>query len=437
MPLRIWLGVVLFFVAIALFIKGSILAFALYAFVAALLLSRLIVLLATRGISVSRELSLEEANIGETLAVITKVANMGAFPILWLSVHDVLAKNLPVEGKRGELLTLLPRRTKSFLYKVTLTRRGYHQVGPLFTEAVDPFGFNRSFRRIPPADYVTVYPRILPLGGLAFPILRPSGEVRITHRAYEDPSRIRGVREYMRGDPLNRIHWKISAKLAKLYSKVYEPSAVTGITVALDFSRSNYAADASLADSEFVVERSDLAVTFAASLAYDSLKRRLKVGFLTNGIDAAERVKEEMRPKRFRRRTETEAAAEEEPRPLVGPVHTRASSSASQSLRIIRTLARLELVDDPPLEKVLFDEEGRISRDTALVVVAPKIGRVLAENITALRRAGMTVYIFLVSPYEEDLLSARTELGDYSIPMQQIGSEDDILALAVGERISV
>jgi len=437
MPLRIWLGVVLLFLAMSLLIKGSILAFALYALIAALLLSRLTVLLATRRISVSRELSLEEANIGETLAVITKVANTGAFPILWVSVHDLLPKNLPVDGKRGELLTLLPRRAKTFLYRVTLTRRGYHQVGPLFTEAVDPFGFNRSFRRIPAADYVTVYPKILPLGGLVFPILRPSGEVRITHRAYEDPSRIRGVREYMQGDPLNRIHWKVSAKLAKLYSKVYEPSAVTGITLALDFNRLNYTTDPSLGDSEFVVERSDLAVTFAASLAYDSLRQRLKVGFLTNGVDAAERVKEEMRPRTFGRRAEMEAAAEEAPRPLAGPIHIRASSSASQSLRIIRTLARLELVDDPPLEKVLFDEEGHIPRDTALVVVAPKVGRALAENIMALRRAGMSVYIFLVSPYEGALSAARAELGNFSIPMQQIGSEDDILGLAIEERVRV
>ena len=49
------------------------------------------------------------------------------------------------------------------------------------------------------------------LGGLALEgydlaSRRPIGEVRISHRLFEDPTRIHGVRPYERGDALNRIH---------------------------------------------------------------------------------------------------------------------------------------------------------------------------------------------------------------------------------------
>jgi uncharacterized repeat protein (TIGR01451 family) len=437
MPLRIWLGVILLFLAAALLVGSAILAFAVYALILALALSLLTIHLSIRNISVERELSAVEANIGENLSVITKITNTSALPMLWVSAQDAIPEGLPVEGKHGEVVSLLPRRSRTFLYRVTLARRGYHRIGPLMAEAVDPFGFNRIFRAMPPDGYVTVYPKVIPLGGLAFPVLRRSGEVQIAHRAYEDPSRIRGVREYVRGDPLNRIHWKISAKLGKLHCKVYDPSTVSGITLALDFTRSNYAAEASEEGSESALERSELAVTLAASLVYDLLQQRMKAGLLTNGADAAERVKEEMRAREFSTRPDMESAAKERERARLGAIHVRASSAAAQSLRIIRTLARLELTDGPSLERVVFDETGHIARDTALVVIAPRVSSALAEKMAALRHSGMTVYLFLVSPYEKDIHSARMELAHFNIPIVQIGSENAISELAVSGRAAV
>jgi len=434
MPLRIWLGIALLFLAAALLVGSGILAFAVYTLIAALSLSLLTIHLSIRRISVERELSTIEANIGEKLSVITKVTNTSALPVLWVSALDLIPESLSVDGARGELLTLLPRRSKTFLYTVELTHRGYHRIGPLAAETVDPFGFSRIFRAMPPENYVTVYPKIIRLGGLTFPLLRRSGEVQITHRVYEDPSRIRGVREYARGDPLNRIHWKISAKLAKLFCKIYDPSTVSGITLALDFNRSSYDEEE---DAGLAFELSELAVTLAASLAYDALQQRMKVGLLTNGIDAAERVKEEARAREFSSRKDMESAAEEREEPRLWPVHIRAASSAAQGLRIMRTLARLESCDEPSLEMVIYEETGHIARDTALVVVTPKVSAALAEKTAALRHSGMTVYLFLVSPHDEELLEARHKLSHFNVPILHIGSEKDVSDLAVSRKVAV
>jgi hypothetical protein len=41
---------------------------------------------------------------------------------------------------------------------------------------------------------------------------RPIGEIRLAHRLFEDPTRMAGVRPYQQGDPLNRIHWRATAR---------------------------------------------------------------------------------------------------------------------------------------------------------------------------------------------------------------------------------
>lgn len=46
---------------------------------------------------------------------------------------------------------------------------------------------------------------------------------------------IRGPREYVRGDPLNRIHWKLSAKMGTLLVKEYEEEVPSRIFLLLDF----------------------------------------------------------------------------------------------------------------------------------------------------------------------------------------------------------
>ena len=70
--------------------------------------------------------------------------------------------------------------------------------------------------------------RSSPLAGYDIASRRPIGEIRIQHRLYEDPTRIAGVRRYEAGDPLNRVHWRATARTGQLHSKVYESSTMAG-----------------------------------------------------------------------------------------------------------------------------------------------------------------------------------------------------------------
>ena len=131
-----------------------------------------------------------------------------------------------------------------------------------------------------------VYPDVVPLEGFELASRRPIGEVRISHRLYEDPTRIAGVRQYEAGDPLNRIHWRATARTGQLHSKIYEPSCIVGATIVLDFHQAAY-------DPQHEPYRSELAVTAAASLANAVYEMDQQIGLVTNGRDAADRIRQE------------------------------------------------------------------------------------------------------------------------------------------------
>ena len=42
--------------------------------------------------------------------------------------------------------------------------------------------------------YIMVYPKVVPLPGYDLASRRPIGEIRLTHRLFEDPTRIAGIR---------------------------------------------------------------------------------------------------------------------------------------------------------------------------------------------------------------------------------------------------
>ena len=145
-------------------------------------------------------------------------------------------------------------------YQLECRGRGYFQIGPLVLETGDLFGLHRRYQVGTSPHFVLVYPEVVALEGYDIASRRPIGEVRMMHRLFEDPTRIAGVRAYEAGDPLNRVHWRATARTGKLHSKIYEPSSITGATIVMEFNQAAF-------DPRHEPVRSELAVTAAASLA--------------------------------------------------------------------------------------------------------------------------------------------------------------------------
>ena len=142
---------------------------------------------------------------------------------------------LAIEGKRVAIVQISGRGAKSIRYQVKFLMRGYYQIGPLLVETGDVFGLHRRFRILTEPHFALVLPKMLPLEGYNLASRRPMGEMRLTHRLFEDPTRMSSIRPYQQGDPLNRIHWRATARAGQLQTRTYESSCVTGATFLLDF----------------------------------------------------------------------------------------------------------------------------------------------------------------------------------------------------------
>ena len=246
--------------------------------------------------------------------------------------------------------------------------RGYYQIGPLLLESGDLFGLHRRFRLVTKPHFVLVFPKVVPLRGYDLASRRPIGEVRLTHRLFEDPTRIAGVRDYQPGDPLNRVHWRATARTGTLHCKIYEPSCIAGRHDAARFPQRRSTRPAASR------HRSELAVTAAASLANAVYQMGQQIGLVTNGRDAADRIQQEGFRHEFRTRSlALDTAKMRDHSDRLRPVIVETRRGPEQLVRILEALARLELTEGLTFPQLVIEATSRLPRDATVVAILPTV----------------------------------------------------------------
>ncbi len=395
--MRNWLVGVILVLGFALVFRLGLLAQAMYGLLAVIFASRWLTRQWSESVVAQRQCSQLTAEVGDTVTVIVSVRNEGRWPVTWMLVEDLLPAHalqfepprLQVTGRRIDVLSFPAGGAKNLLYQLKCNRRGYYQLGPTVLETGDLFGLDRRYRVGAAPHFLLVYPEVVPLEGYAVASRRPIGEVRMTHRLYEDPTRIAGVRQYQAGDPFHRVHWRATARTGILHSKVYEPSTVAGATVLIDFHRDSY-------DRRHEPVRSELAVTAAASILNTLYQLGQQIGLVTNGRDAADRVRLEgwdgdSRTRDVARRAGAMTAHSDRLLPVVVP--TGRSPECFQ--QILATLARLELTDGLTLPQLIQETESHLPRDATVIVILPRATPDDAIALGNLRRSGFAVTALL------------------------------------------
>ncbi len=426
-----WLvGAVLILILTLIFDLG-LLAYAMYALLGLLLVSRYLTRAWAESLTATRECNRLSANVGDTVAVVVNIQNNGSLPIPWYLVEDLLPRqalihnppNLKVQGRRVQLSMLRAGARRQLLYQLQCNRRGYYQLGPLVLETGDLFGLHRRYRVATKPQFLLVYPQVMPLEGYDVSSRRPIGEVTMTYRLYEDPTRIAGVRRYETGDPLNRVHWKATARTGLLHSKVYEPSTIAGATLLLDFHRDSHQA-------RHEPYRSELAVTAAASIANAVYEMGQQIGLITNGRDAADRIRQEgwdydIRSRDAARKVGGMLADSDRLQPVV--VDTR--RGAEQLMRILESLARVELTDGLTLPQLIGETESRLPRDATVIAMLPAVTEQHAIALANLRRSGYAVTAILNLHDEYDFAQASGPLLAAGIETHHLKDEAAVVSV--------
>ncbi|MGD0812338.1 MAG: DUF58 domain-containing protein [Verrucomicrobiota bacterium] len=384
---------------LGLILNLSLLIYAMYVLLGVLLLSRFFTRTWTDQMEAQRFCDGEVVEIGAGVESKVAVRNTGNLSIPWVILEDSLSRDaltqmpprLKTEGARLALARLPAGETKVLSQRLKFLMRGYYQIGPLLAETGDVFGLHRRFRILTEPHYVLALPKVLPLKGYSLASRRPVGEIRLTHRLFEDPTRSSSIRPYQQGDPLNRIHWRATARAGELQTRTYESSCVSGATFLLDFHTGSFSGASA-------VNSAELAVVTVASLANAVYLTGGQIGFVSNGRDAADRIREEDWRAEFLTRDDARRRASETPaNTRLRPVVVETGKGEDQFTSILAALGRLEQSDGLDFSAMVTEATSRISRDATVVAVLGGVTPGIAVALGDLARRGLLVTAVVVS----------------------------------------
>lgn len=352
---------------IALFFTGKLVYVMFYTLFLVYFISRYIVRKGFSKIVLTRHVGSDHVFRGEDFAVALEAHNPSWLPLVWVSATDELPLGLPALTPRKAVFALAPHQRVTFSYKTQGRARGVYQIGPLHMESGDPWGLETMHGRVDSFDEVVIYPKVLPLSDLGVPSSLPVGEVRTVQRFFEDPARTAGVREYRPGDPLKRMHWKVSARSGELHVREFQPTIALDTTIFLNLNEDEYEVSALGYMSEFAIE-------VAASLAYYLHQQRQSVGLICNGRDGG---------------------------PIVGasdkkPIRIGSRKGAGQLMQVMEALARVQVYQGKQFAACVAEEGRQLSWGSTILVVTTEDTPDIVDALFSLRRAGYLIMVFLV-----------------------------------------
>jgi uncharacterized protein (DUF58 family) len=397
-----WLIGAILLLVIAWWFHLGLLVYAAYVVMGLVVLSRGLTSAWMRQLTAERIATGSVQEIGDRQTLNMVVHNRGPFRIPWLLFEDSVPNadlqaqppRLKIQGAWLTLARLRRGESMTIQYEIQGLRRGYYQFGPLLAETGDLFGLQRAYRLLTEPHFVMIYPKVLPLETYDIESPRPIGEIRLAHRLFEDPTRISGVRAFEHGDPINRIHWRATARTGTLQSKTFESSSVAGATLLVDFHVNAYPARTRFYASE-------LAVTLAATVAQAIFQMGQQVGLVSNGRDAVERMKFQgwdlsFKTRDFARRG---LGVQRDNRRL-SPVVVETRRDAGQFQRILETLARLELTEEYPFHEMVAEAGPRLPRSATVLAIVSHLDGEAAASLGNLKRRGYSVLALVVTPGE-------------------------------------
>ncbi|MBW8348731.1 DUF58 domain-containing protein [Bacillus sp. IITD106] len=176
-----------------------------------------------------------------------RMINKG-MPILKASIfmtfdQSVLPVGLPYRINHGLVEINIPffiwkNEEKEILIPVIANKRGKSQIREIAVRIPHLYGsgyVDLTYQNLINSK-ILVYPQRNPVHISDFVIKNKQGLQDVKTSLFVDTMHPIGVRDYIAGDPFHHIHWKASAKMQTLQSKVFSPIASRGWLIILNIS---------------------------------------------------------------------------------------------------------------------------------------------------------------------------------------------------------
>ena len=330
--------------------------------------------------------------LGEEVVVELELANSGLLPVVWLRLHESLPVEMAVPSFFRSVVSLGPRERVQLYYPLKARKRGYYPIGPLNLQSGDLLGMAEQHKFEWGPDFLTVYPRIVPLVNVNLPSHSPMGTLHHHEPVFEDPTRVMGKRDYVAGDPLRRVDWKASAATGRLQVKQFEPSISLETSIFLNLNAAEY-------DQRTRYQATELAIVVAASIAAWVESKKQSVGLVTNGSD--------------------QLAQDNKPHALPP------RKGRGNLMRILDMLARIQMAETVPLAQVMRQWSSHLSWGTTIVLITSQVDETLFDELFQARRSGLDIMLVLcgkVSRFQE----IQRKAAHFGFPVRQVLYEEDL-----------
>jgi len=328
-----------------------------------------------RGLSINRRARSLRASVGDVFEEYFELVNESRLGKLWVEVSN----DTNMKGASGSrLLTMIGKGQKrTYIARTWLVRRGGFRLGPTRLISGDPFGLFRTERTIPTEHSLVVLPMIYEISAfISPPGLLPGGQA-IRRKAMDVTPHASGVREYVPGDPMKRIHWPTTARRGRLIVKEFEQDPQAEVWLFLDaqarvHAEKEYETPELRADgwlfnqrTEFKLAPSTLeyAISISASLAHYFLRQRRAIGLVTAGRNYA-----------------------------IIP----AERSQRQENKILETLAFIEAESDLPIAGLVAAQAGHLPQGSSAILVTPTVSLELLSTVDDLQRRNLRPVVVLL-----------------------------------------
>lgn len=213
---------------------------------------------------------------GMRIGVRLRLQIPGFWPLPYIIVREKLVRKTGGESQTYEM-SFVPdyRRRGEVRFETAPLRRGQYVFESTDCSTRDLFGLFEHKGSFARPHELQVMPRTIELKDWRLFRRTQRGVFHQTYTSQwaKETTQIDGVREYIHGDRLSRIHWNATAKTGQWKSKEFEREALPRIVFLLDRNRDNYK----------TAEQFELAVSVAASLVELTARKRMPLGFVSVG----------------------------------------------------------------------------------------------------------------------------------------------------------
>ncbi|WP_127588123.1 DUF58 domain-containing protein [Paenibacillus koleovorans] len=206
-------------------------------------------LLVLRGIHGESRLEADRAYAGGALRVSVRLRHRSFWPVVWLVAKETWRHSDGTKVEYRQLLFPWFRSELMLQYRLENLHRGEYRSEGWELHTGDLFGLVQIIRRQRRrgehagggrGPSFLVYPVPESPRGRLLAGPNEDGTVGRVAVSLRDSALLRGTRPYEAGDPLRRIHWKLSARTGELQTKLFEPAASKRVHVLLDATVDSY-----------------------------------------------------------------------------------------------------------------------------------------------------------------------------------------------------